>query len=146
MNSTYPADAPAGCERRSIFAEADDQANRFKWIRSEEAGYDLGEGALREWVRTHWWGFLRARWIEHLQGSRFWIELDRGDFGLLREKFKDSPHLDPILNMLKRGGENLDIILWAYDNKVSADDVMVILDALNINGHRLCHRFDTPLL
>nr|MBA3544497.1 hypothetical protein [Chthoniobacterales bacterium] len=49
---------------------------KHKWIESEKAGHDLGEAAIRRWVQFHWWGYLRARWLEHLQGKRFWFELD----------------------------------------------------------------------
>jgi len=140
-NLSFPGSCPA-VETRSVYAEADTQALSYKWIRSEEAGYDLGENALRQWVRDHWWGFLRARWIEHLQGKRYWIELDCGDFGLLRDHFRDEPLLDPILDMLKRGGENLDIIRWASVNNHPMDTVMSVLESLNINSHRLRHHFE----
>ena len=103
-------------EKCSVYADSDQEAQRYKWIESEKAGHDLGEVALRRWVQHHWWGYLRARWVEHLQGTRFWVELDRGDFGLLRARFQDKPLLlDRILDRLKTGQENLDIILWAQD-------------------------------
>ena len=76
-------------EKSSVYAESEQEALRFKWIESEKAGRDLGEVALRRWVQQHWWGYLRARWLEHLHGKRFWVELDRGDFGLLQRRFQD---------------------------------------------------------
>ena len=95
----------------SVFVDGEQEALRFKWIESEKAGFDLGEAAIRRWVQCHWWGYLRARWLEHLQGKRFWVELDRGDFGLLQRKFvENSLLLDRILDRLKAGQENLDII------------------------------------
>src|SRR6476659_8421390 len=98
----------------SVFDDGEQEALRFKWIESERAGHDLGEAAIRRWVQCHWWGFLRARWVEHLQGKRCWVELDRGDFGLLEKRFQDrSLLLDRILDRLKEGKENLDIISWA---------------------------------
>jgi len=88
-------------------------------------------------------GLLRARWLEHLQGARFWKELDRNDFGLLRERFRDSALLlDRILDRLKSGQENLDIILWALDWNIPMQGVLDILSALDINSRRLAHRFD----
>ncbi len=45
------------------------EAERHKWIESEKAGADLGENAIRQWVKCHWWGYLRARWLEHLQAQ-----------------------------------------------------------------------------
>src|SRR5437764_14837661 len=103
-------------EKVSIYADCENEANQFKWIESERAGRDLGEVAIRTWVQNHWWGYLRARWMEHLQGTRFWVELDRGDFGLLQRRFDDTPLLlDRILDRLKAGQENLDIIQWCLD-------------------------------
>src|SRR6266478_2521459 len=107
-------------QKASIYLDAEQEALRFKWIESEKAGRDLGEAALHRWVVQHWWGYLRARWLEHLQGRRFWVELDRGDFGLLLREFHDNTLLlDLILDRLKNGRENLDILLWALDWNIS---------------------------
>ena len=75
----------------SVYQHGELEAQRFKWIESEKAGKDLGESAIRSWVRHHWHGFLRERWLEHLQGRRYWIELDHDDFGLLLNGFQNSP-------------------------------------------------------
>jgi hypothetical protein len=132
-------------EKCSVYADSDQEALRFKWIESEKAGCDLGESAIRRWVQNHWWGYLRARWLEHLQGRRFWVELDRGDFGLLQRTFHDSTLLlDRILDRLKSGQENLDVILWAQDWGIPTLAVLQILEALDINSRRLAHRFDPP--
>src|SRR3954452_8050336 len=87
------------------------EAQRHKWIESEKAGRDLGEWAIRCWVREHWNGFLRARWLEHLQGRKFWIELDHDDFGLLQTEFGNSQLIELILRQLKAGQENLNLLL-----------------------------------
>ncbi len=130
-------------EKGSVYLDCVQEAERFKWIESEKAGRDLGEAAIRRWVQNHWWGYLRARWLEHLQGKRFWVELDRGDFGLLLRRFHhNSLLLDRILDRLKAGQENLDIILWALDWSIPLQDVREILEALDINSRRLAHRFD----
>ena len=130
-------------EKSSVYAESEQEALRYKWIESEKAGRDLGELALRRWVQNHWWGYLRARWLEHLQGRRFWVELDRGDFGLLQRKFNDNTLLlDRILDRIKAGQENLDIIRWALDFQLAMDPILEILTALDINSRRLAHRFD----
>jgi hypothetical protein len=130
-------------EKCSVHVESEQEALRFKWIESEKAGHDLGEEAIRRWVREHWWGYLRARWLEHLQGRRFWVELDRGDFGLLGRRFHDnSLLLDRILDRLKAGQENLDIICWALKWGIDMGAVVEILEALDINSRRLAHRFD----
>jgi hypothetical protein len=130
-------------EKCSVYDDCEKEALRYKWIESEKAGCDLGEAAIRRWVKEHWWGYLRARWLEHLQGRRFWVELDRGDFGLLQREFRENTLLlDRILDRLKAGQENLDIIIWALNWGIPRDPVLKILEALDINSRRLAHRFD----
>jgi hypothetical protein len=130
-------------DKSSVYADCEQEALRYKWIESEKAGRDLGEIAIRRWVQNHWWGYLRARWLEHLQGKHFWVELDRGDFGLLQRTFHDNTLLlDRILDRLKAGDENLDVIQWALDWGIPTDAVIQILEALDINSRRLSHRFD----
>src|SRR3954451_8139185 len=121
----------------SVHDQGEQEAKRHKWIESEKAGRDLGEWAIRCWVREHWNGFLRDRWLEHLQGRTFWIELDHNDFGLLQRSFQESPLIDEILRQLKVGKENLDIINWALDHGESMDEVFEILLALDINSRRI---------
>ena len=129
-------------EQLSVQKDGLEEALRYKWIESEKAGCDLGEAAIRRWVQCHWWGYLRARWLEHLQGKRFWVELDRGDFGLLQRRFVDeSLLLDRILDRLKEGKENLDIIVWAQEWGIPTEPVLEILEALDINSRRLAARF-----
>src|SRR5437660_12268970 len=99
--------------RLSVHDRGAQEAQRHKWIESEKAGRDLGEWAIRCWVRQHWNGFLRARWLEHLQGRHYWIELDHDDFGLLRNAFQDSRQIHDVVRLLKEGRENLDVLNWA---------------------------------
>jgi hypothetical protein len=137
------APAPPADDRRSIYTDCESEAAKFKWIESEKAGRDLGEGAIRRWVQDHWWGYLRAKWLEHLQGKCFWIELDRGDYGLLLRAFHEQRDLlEQILERLKDGQENLDVIAWACRQQKHLDAVIQILEALDINSRRLVHRFD----
>jgi hypothetical protein len=138
LTASSPYLTPLGPDiRLSVHDRGAVEAQRHKWIASEQAGHDLGDGAIRGWVRSHWRGFLRARWLEHLQGRAFWIELDQGDFGLLQRAFRDSTLIDAILQRLKAGGENLDIINWALDEKHPLEEVITILEALDINGRRI---------
>lgn len=130
--------------RLSVYTESKLEIDQFKWIEDERAGYDLGEGAVRQWVQDHWRGYLRARWLEHLQGKRFWIELDRGDFGLLSRDFpSDRDLMNCVLELLKAGQENLDVICWARHHRIPSDSVVGILEALDINSRRLLFKFDT---
>src|SRR4051812_14022322 len=130
-------------EKASVYIDGEQEALKYKWIESEKAGCDLGEAAIRRWVQCHWWGFLRSRWLEHLQGKRFWIELDRGDFGLLSRRFGgDNLLLDRVVDRLRAGQDNLDILLWALNWGLPTGPVVEILEALDINSRRLAGRFD----
>lgn len=125
---------------RSLHEAAASEALRFKWLESEKAGRDLGEAAIRTWIVLHWRSFVRDCWIEHLEGRIFWDELDRGDFGFLERTFPDSPLFDEIVHKIKRGGENLDILCWSHDSRLSTDEVwrvVRILEAFDINNHRI---------
>lgn len=123
--------------RRSVYVQGELEALEYKWIMSERHGYDVGDRAIRQWVRDHWHGFLRQRWLEHLQGVTFWIELDHDDFGLLQHKFRDSDLIDEVLWRLKNGWENLDVLCWALDEGLDMDEVVPMLEMLNINERRL---------
>jgi hypothetical protein len=113
------------------------EAMRHKWIESEKAGRDLGESAIRNWVRQHWNGFLRAKWLEHLEGKTFWVELDQDDYGLLQHAFLDSPLIGEVIARLKRGEENLCLINWAIDRGHDVDELIQVLEVLDINSRRI---------
>ena len=128
----------------SIWEDARREIDNYKWIASERAGCDLGEAAILSWIGNHWTGYLRARWIEHLQGKTFWIELDGGDFGFMQTSFQERKAilLDRICDRLKVGQENLHIFLWALDWHIPMNDVFQVLDSLDINGKRLIHQLE----
>jgi len=128
----------------SLIAEGRRQACEFKWIESEKAGRDLGETAIKRWVQCHWNGYLRFRWVQHLEGTVFWTELGQEDYGFLKHKFQDKALLlDRIADHLRACKENLDILLWAIDWHINIQDVLAILNDLDINGKRLIRLFDT---
>jgi hypothetical protein len=138
MSFLTATDTWTGCEEReSVYVAGRLEADRHKWIESQKVGFDLGELAIRQWVRDHWRGFLRARWLEHLYGRKFWLELDKQDYGLLRREFQGSPLIGPILDLLLSGGENLNVILEARLARWPMPDVITILEALDINSRRL---------
>jgi hypothetical protein len=128
----------------SIWDDSQREIDTYKWIVSEHAGYDLGETAVRRWIKEHWSGYLRARWIEHLQGKRFWIELDRDDFGLLPARFQGQTLLlECIVDRLIAGRENLHILIWAQECNIPMEDVLQILEVLDINSKRLSYKFNS---
>jgi hypothetical protein len=132
--------------RQSVHVACRKDEDEHKWLASQQAGRDLGESAIWQWVMQHWHGFLRARWVEHLQGKYFWVELKHCDFGLLRREFHDQrPLLDEIVRRLKDGDENLPIICWAVDAGFDREYVTHIIDiltSLDVNSARLKHRFE----
>ena len=116
---------------------------RHKWIESRKR-VDLGEGCIRQWVKEHWQGYLRARWVEHLQGKCFWVELIAATTASSARFVDQKDLLDSILDQLKSGKENLHVLLWAITSGVACDPVHEILKALDVNSRRLQHRFETP--
>lgn len=123
--------------RRSVYDQGECEALEFKWIVSERSGYDHGHAAIHRWVRDHWNGFLRHRWMQHLQGTIFWIELDHDDFGLLKREFHNLDLINEVLWRLKDGWENLDVLCWAHEEGIGRDEIIPVLAMLNINGKRL---------
>jgi hypothetical protein len=134
--------------RSSVHQSGKQEAQCFKWIESQKAGRDLGEWAIRSWVRQHWRGFLRERWLQHLHGRHYWIELDHDDFGLLDRAFQGSRLIHDIVRLLREGHENLEIVNWAIDNHLSraeVEEVLEILEVLHINSRRLEFQLDERL-
>lgn len=129
--------------KQSVWADSKHEIECYKWIESEKVGYDLGDAAVRRWIKEHWHGYLRNRWLDHLQGRTFWIELDRNDFGLLQQKFQDQEALlDMILQRLKACQENLHIFLWAHELNLPIEPIIAILEAIDINSKRLSYQFE----
>jgi hypothetical protein len=148
MDSPSPApdDGDGRMKRGSLHQRSREEADRHKWIESEKLGCDLGEGAIRHWIQKHWNGYLRERWIEHLEGKHFWIELSTDDFGLLQKRPFQSIYFDPIMVMLKARGENLSILNWAIDNSLPMDEIFEILEYLDVNSARIeCKLLEQPL-
>ncbi len=127
----------------SLYAEGHEEALKFKWIESQKANRDLGEFALAQWSLAHWRMFLRSRWIEHLEGKRFCSELNADQFGLLQRPFTDHRHiLERIIDRLRTGQENLEIIRWAVESGIPCEPVHEILCVLKVNDARLPSPFE----
>ena len=102
-----------------------------------------GSTAYKNWKCTHWWRWCRDRLIEHLSGTKYWSELDLKDYGLLNRDFHPNHELAMIIvNKIKSGGENLDIIFWAQDTGQNMKDVIEILHLLDINSRRISFFID----
>jgi hypothetical protein len=131
------SELPDDVARLSLYIEGTKEAHTHKWILSEQAGRDLGEHAILDWTQKHWNAFLRARWIDHLFGRKYWIELEASDFGLLKRRFRDSACLPMILDELARGRENLNIIDRFHRENRPVDEMLEILEELDVNSTRL---------
>ncbi len=119
---------------RSIYESSYLEALRHKWIASEKAGKDLGEAAIAQWLEEHWKGWCRERWLEHLMGKACWIEFDRREFAALKDRFRgESALLARVLEKIRCGAENLDIILWASELRLDIRQVIDILVIADIN-------------
>jgi len=141
MNDTISMTPVEDMEKRSLYHYSQLEAARHKWLESEKAGRDLGPQAIREWQEGYWWQWLRARWIEHLNGEVFWVEFNPDDFSKLKRDFKAKQVLlDRIVDRIREGYENLDIIIWATNWGLNLRDVIEILMELDINASRLAYQ------
>ena len=147
--AALPADDRTKYQEKSVYKDVIEEEDRHKWIESERAGYDLGEAVIKRWVKEHWTGYLRSKWVEHLQGQCFWSELDRANFGILQREFHDCPHLlDLIMKRLISGEENLHLIvhaIWTRNDDFPLARMLEILTSLDVNSRRLRHRFEDML-
>lgn len=133
---------------RSLFASALDEAERHKYLASERAGCDLGDSAIDDWHQRHWTIFLRHRWIEHLLGNACWEEFEPGRWGRLRHLFAGHPVLlREVVEKVRQGAENLDVLWWARASGRDARTVARMLVELRLNDircTRFCLRFAKP--
>ena len=116
-----------------MYHAAADYAAR-KYLDWERLSYDVEQTASEHWRRRFWRLWFRVRWVEHVLGQNFWIEMGPENFGILRH---GRPH-DPVLvsrvaDRLIAGWENLGLILWASDWGIDLDEVIEILKKININ-------------
>jgi hypothetical protein len=136
---------PDGVVVHSLTAHALCAMERHKWIESEKAGRDLGDGALSDWIDRSWKGYTRAKLMEHLYGWRCWGAFDEADFGLLArqsvEYHVSTSVLEKVAAILAEGGENLDVITWALSVRQPLDPILWLLDRIDINAKR--HRLLT---
>ena len=122
----------------SVYEEAERAAREHKWLESEKAGRDLGDAAVHQWTRSFWLRFYRWRFVQHLRGESSFREFHPSTFGIVnRHLAAPRELLDRILDMVRDGGENLDIICWAHHYGMPTDQVIEILEALDINRQRL---------
>lgn len=134
---------PDNVEQRSLDAESWREANEWRWYLSQEERKDVGESAIRKWVLIHWPGFLRARWLDHMMGRCFWLELNRDEFGMLnRDIGIPRPIVDELVEMMKCGAENLNLLVYARSKPPEVRrQIRQFLALVKINEHRLRCKF-----
>jgi hypothetical protein len=121
-----------------VYEEADKAIQQHKWLRSEKAGRDVGVDATRDWVDSYWPTFYRSRLVQHLRGEAFFDEFEPECFGILSVGFGDvAGLLNAVLQRIKEGAENLDLLRWGLQEHVPLHPLMQVLIAANINGRRL---------
>jgi hypothetical protein len=122
----------------SVYEQAVQAAQEHKWIESEKAGHDLGHEAVRHWSRTHWLRFYRSRLLQHLRGEVYFREFHPRTFAVVSNQLKAPQELlEAILNQVRDGCENLDIICWGHNRQLPVAPVMEVLEAIDINRQRL---------
>src|SRR5262245_41133393 len=118
----------------SVYEQADQAVQEHKWIESEKAGRDLGDEAVRHWTRSHWLKFYRWRLLQHLRGEVYFREFHPRTFAAVSNQLKVPRELlEAILDQVRDGGENLDIICWAHNSQLPVDSVIEVLEAIDIN-------------
>ncbi|MFH0964894.1 MAG: hypothetical protein V2A58_12915 [Planctomycetota bacterium] len=136
-NTPCVEDENGAVPEHSLYAGGREEALKHKWIESEKMGHDLGQRAIEDWNRRHWWKWCRGRWVEHLQGELYWKELGPASFGVLKRHLSADPVLqDRVVDRIKAGWENLDIILWATRWGLDVNAVHELLTALDMNSCR----------
>jgi len=126
---------------RSLFQEALSEAQRHKYLESEKVGRDLGRTAIDDWQRRHWTIWLRHRWLEHLLGAACWEEFEGWRFGRLHALFSSRQSLlDEVVDLVRRGGENADILWWAAREERDISAVIRMLIELRLNEIRCTRR------
>lgn len=122
---------------RSLFQAGLEAAKEYKYLESEKAGHDLGPGAIDQWQRRHWTLWLRHRWVEHLLGESCWEEFEPERFGRLRSLFATRAGLlDEVIDQVRHGGENIDILCWAVVERRDLETVERMLCELRLNEIR----------
>jgi hypothetical protein len=85
-----------------------------------------------------WHRWTCARVMEHLRGERFWQELDRGDFGLLKQGWHANLELvEAVVARVATGAGAVQVLIWAVETEQSLDDVVAILQTLDLNTRRV---------
>lgn len=121
-----------------VYEQAERAIQEYKWIESEKAGRDLGVDAERDWIESHWSTFCRSRLVQHLRGEAFFEEFGAECFGVVSGRFVELKGLlNAVLERVQDGAENLDLLRWGCQQHLPQEQLLQVLIAADINGHRL---------
>lgn len=124
--------------RHSIMYHAAADYAAQKHLDWERLSYRVEETASEHWRRRYWRLWFRGRWVEHILGEKYWVEMGDENFGVMKKGRAHNPLLvRRVADRLIVGWENLGIILWAADWGLDLDEVIEILKKLNINHVRV---------
>lgn len=145
MNDASPlpefTDPLAGVAACSIHEHCQQHEAEHKWWMSERENRDVGEQGIQDWIDKYWDQYLLARWVEHVEGQKYWVEFGSNTFGLLKHPIRsEHQFFDSIYDHLKRGIEDLQVICWASNERLPLDPVRHILELFNVCGRRIPHR------
>jgi len=127
-------------EKHSIMYHAAADYAAKKHLDWERLSYNVDQTVSEDWRRRFWRLWFRYRWVEHVIGEKFWIEMGPERFGILKQGRQHNPVLVSRVAdrlMYDAGLENLNIILWASDWGLDLDEVVAILKRININDVRV---------
>ncbi len=129
MSSTSTEEA---VEHSLMYHAAADYA-AAKHLDWERLSYDVEETSSEHWRRRFWRLWFRARWVEHVLGTKIWIEMGRDNFGKLQNHGHNPVLLSRVADRLIVGWENLGVIIWASEWGLDLEQVIDILKQININ-------------
>jgi hypothetical protein len=127
-------------DTRSLFQSALVEAERHKYIESEKVGSDVGLRAIHDWHQRYWTLWLRHRWLEHLLGQVHYEEFAPESYGALRQRFGPSDLLAEVIERVRYGAENIDVLTWATREGRDLSTVIAMLIVMRVNDIR-CTRF-----
>jgi hypothetical protein len=130
---------PAAQLEHSLFEEALCEADRFKWVLSEQYHCDVGPWGRAEWVRRYWPVFLRWKRIEHLIGLRRYVEFDAESFGVLQPLQATQGQLVEFVvrQVTEELWENLDFLCRSSAESYCRVELLEVLRVMGINSLRI---------
>lgn len=132
---------------KSLFRRALLEAERHRYLQSERAGQDVGPEAIDQWHRHYWTLWLRHRWLEHLLGDVRYEEFEAEQYGQLRRLFGSCRLLDEVVEKVRQGAENIDVLVWAAGAGRDLRAVVRMLVEMRVNEircTRFCFAFSEP--